>query len=1201
MKNKYLLIVKMLSIYSFIGILFQAMLLNVLLANGNNAQELKSVKEVYINVDIHDANLVRTFKILEAKTPFKFAFEKDDLDKNLRVSLNAKNESLESVLLEISRVSGLQFRQVNYGIDVKRKKEIDLREEKIEIVLQSTTISGRVTSSDDPEGLPGVNVMIKGTSRGIVTDIDGRYSIEVAGTETILVFSSVGYATEEVTIGNRTVIDVVLLQDITALQEIVVVGYGEQKKINMTGSVATISADNIESRAVTNVSSSLAGLAAGVQVIQSSGRPGSDGAAIRIRGTGTLNNNAPLVIIDGIMGNMDDVNPNDIESISILKDAASASIYGSLAANGVILITTKKGTRGQMNVTYTGLYSTTSPMNLIPFVTDYAEHMRLMNQGHTNVGQQAIFAQSTIDAWEAATANPNGTNDIGVPNWLAYPNTDWANEIFENLFSQNHNVGVNGGNKDVRYNLSFGYLDNPGTIRNTGIQRYQVRANIDAKLNDWITIGTQTFFSTLFNDRGNPNTAFQFLNQTTPGLVPKYNGLYGWPHAQEESGTANNIRRFLDETGGSDQTTRLNSTFYGIFNLAKGLTFESRFNYQTRFQEVKNHSNPITRWDFARDILMVEPIPPSLLSTSYSFNKDYMFVADQVLRYQTNIGGVHDFGALAGYNQTYFNFYNVGASMRGLIDYNITTFNSANEVINASGDEYDWALRSWFGRVNYGYKQKYLFEANLRYDGSSRFAEESRYGVFPSFSAGWNISQEGFASGLSSVVEALKLRASWGRLGNNVTGPNQVGVNNYRHLATYGSVGYSFNGSPVIGLAQGRFANPFLQWESTTVGNIGIEGVVLNGALDFEIDLYQRYTDGILTTPPIFLTAGIAGAPVANTAAVVNRGVELALNWRKQIGEVSLNLTGNFAYNFNQVDKYKGRLEEGWVIDESGNRVYRSNLGDVSDGGNQRILEGHIINEYFLLDLHYGTGPNFNSDGSVNPLGGPSDGMIRTPADLEWVQAMIGAGNTFLPVRNVAKNQLWYGDYIYADTNGDGLFGNMFDRTLTGTSNLPRYNFGFITNAAWKNFDVSMVWSGAAGFELYWNQDSYNNSSVRNGFAFPQHIVNDVYFYDENDLNNPYTNVNAKFPRLKSTDGQNNQPSRAWLYDGSFVKLRNLQIGYTIPSAISERALIRRARVFLNGENLLLITKYPGIDPEIGANIGYPTMRQMAVGINVTF
>lgn len=1158
-----------------------------------------NIENVSVSIDLKDVPLIKVFKQLEKKTGFNLAYTRDLVERYQQVSIHAQNESLLFLLQSLSRDLGLKFTQVNQTIHVTFQSSGNQMTDPLELD-DFIDITG-VVKDESGEGIPGVNILIKGTTRGAVTDVDGSFAISIDDSNDVLIFSAIGFVAQEIRVGARSIIEVTMVEDSKALDEVIVVGYGAQRKINMTGSVSSIDAKNIESRSVTNVSSSLAGLAAGVQVTQGSGRPGSDGAAIRIRGNGTLNNNAPLVIIDGIQGTMDAVNPNDVESISILKDAASASIYGSLAANGVILITTKKGTRGQANVTYTGLVSTTSPMNLIEFETDYATHMRLMNQGHTNVGQQAIFSQNTIDEWETATANPNGVNDIGVPNWLAYPNTDWARVLFQNMVSQNHNLAVNGGSDKVRYNMSLGYLDNPGTIENTGIQRYQLRANLEAKINEKISIGTQTFFSTQNNDMGNPNSAFNFLSQTTPGLVPYYNGLYGWPHAAEESGTANNIKRFLNETGGKDQTSRLNSTLYGIFTPVEGLTFESRFNYQTRFQEGSNFSNPITRWDFARDILMVEPTPPNLLNTSYSFNRDYMFIIDQVLRYEKALGGGHQIGGLAGFNQTYFNYYNFNTQKRGLIDYNITTLSSANEVISANGDEYDWALRSYFGRVNYGYQDKYLFEANIRYDGSSRFASDSRFGVFPSFSGGWNISQEDFASDLSRFVEALKLRGSWGRLGNNVTGANQAGLNNYRYQATYGTVNYSFNGQPVTGLAQGRFANPFLQWETTTVANIGLEGTILKGALDVEVDMYRKYTDGILTTPPIFITAGTAGAPVRNTAAVLNQGVEVALGYNRQFGELRVGITGNFAYNFNIVDKYKGQLVEGFVVDEDGNRVYRSNLGDVSDGGNQRILEGHMINEHFLLDLHRGTGPNFNSDGTVNVNGGPQDGMIRTPQDLEWVQSMRDAGYTFLPVQNVQQSQLYYGDYIYADTNGDGIFGNMFDRTLTGSSNMPRYNFGLITNLAWRQFDFSMVWSGAAGMEYYWNQDGYNNSTVRNGFSLPRHIVRDVYFYDEANPQNSANNTNAAFPRLKSTDGQNNQPSRAWLYNGSFVKLRNLQFGYTLPRMMSEKVLIQRARLFVSGENLLVLSPFPGIDPEIGPNVGYPTMRQLAVGLNVTF
>ncbi|MEZ0483626.1 SusC/RagA family TonB-linked outer membrane protein [Fibrella aquatica] len=1059
------------------------------------------------------------------------------------------------------------------------------------------TITGTVTD-ESGKGLPGVSIQIKGTSRGTSSDADGKFQLVVDQNAT-LVFSFIGYVKQEVAVGNQTTVTVTLAPDAQALSEVVVVGYGTQKKVNLTGSVATITAKNIESRPVTNVSSSLAGLAPGVFVRQGSGKPGSDGATIRIRGTGTLNNSDALVIIDGVQGSMDAVNPNDIESISILKDAASASIYGSLAANGVILITTKKGSPRKTSVTYTGLVSSARPMNLPDFVSDYVRYMRLFNESNRNVGVSEVYSANTIKTWETANLDPNGISPGGFPNYVAYPNTDWASWVFKNEVVQNHNVSVNGGSDKVLYNLSLGYLDNKGVMQNTGIKRYQLRANVESKVTKFLTLGMQTFASTQSAGKANTDNAFNFLWQTNPGIYPYYEGKYGFPVAVEEPTTVNNILSYLDGTGGLDRTTRFNTTLYSVLTLAKGLTLEPRVNYQTRFNEGNSFSlpGPAERWDLSTNTQKVQLTPSDQLSTGYSFNRDYLLTLDNVLRYSTTIGRDHDFGALVGYNQFYFRYYDFNASKRGLIDYATTTLGSAGETSNtAGGQEFDRALRSYFGRVNYAYQSKYLLEANLRYDGSSKFATESRWGIFPSFSAGWRISEESFMRGLTDKIQNLKLRASWGKLGNNASG-------DYDYQATYSKVPYSYNGIATTGLVQAKYANPLLQWESTTVTNLGLEGSLFKGRMNVELDVYHKLTDGILTTPPIYLTSGTKAAPTQNTAAVLNKGVELTLGWRDKIGEVDFSVSGNIARNYNEVTGFRGQLVEGFTTDAAGNKVYTSNIGQVSSGGDTRILEGHSISEYYLLDVYRGNGSSpTNTDGTVNINGGPTDGMIRTPADLAWVQAMIAQGYRFQPVGTVGKGQLHYGDLIYADLNGDGIYGNNFDKRFTGVNSAPKFIMGLTLNAAWKGFDFSMLWAGATGMQYLYNQAGVNNTRTTLTNSIGTRIADDHYYYNEANPGDPANNINATFPRLKSgSDNQTNIASSFWLYDASYVKLKNVQLGYTLPGVWTNKIGMSRARVFLSGENVLMITSYPGLDPEVGAGLSYPTMKQYAAGINVTF
>lgn len=826
--------------------------------------------------------------------------------------------------------------------------------------------------------------------------------------------------------------------------------------------------------------------------------------------------------------------------------------------------------------------------------------MNLINEASNNVGGGNLFTpETTIAAWENAAANPGGVTEDGVPYSLAYPNTDWMDVIFDNNIAQIHNVTVNGGTDKTSYLLSGNFLDNPGIMQNSGSKRYQLRVNVDTKLSDYLTVGTQTFASFQSSDQGNISNAFNFLRQTSPGLVPYHDGLYGAPSSSEESATANNILVHLNKAGGKKDVSRFNTSWYAVIKPAKGLSIEPKFNYQVRQEEGTSFANPITQYNFLTQKIISPPTTPDQLTTNYSFNKDYSYTGELILRYNNTIGD-HDFGGLLGYQEYYYKYYNTSATKKGLIDYDFTTLDSATEMNEISGGATDYALRSWFGRLNYAYKSHYLFEANVRYDGSSRFHKDYRWGVFPSFSAGWRVTEEAFMENLRGTISNLKLRASWGKLGNQQMDAS-VNNKNYEYQAVYGSANYSFNGKPVTSLRQSSIANSRLQWETTTVTNLGIETGFLRNRLKAEVELYNKTTRDILTTPVVYLTMGTKTAPTMNTAAMCNKGIEITVGWNDQVGDFSYGISGNVAYNKNRVIEYKGKLKEGWNNTNPDNPIYESNLGDVSSGDNNRILEDHIYNEFYLLDLYKGNRSYNNGDGTVNVNGGPSDGMIRTPEDMKWVEDMMAAGYKFQPAGSLGKNKMWYGDLIYADVNGDKIYGNSYDKTFTNTSKAARYTYGLNLNAAWKNFDFSMIWAGSAGMQYYFYADFGSNSILRHGNAVPLMIADNHYFYNDQDPNDPRNNINGKYPRLKTSDAQNNSASRFWLYNASFLKIKNLQLGYTIPKSITKKILIERARVFYSAENLLTITSYPGLDPEVGDGFSYPTMRQHSFGINITF
>lgn len=1108
-----------------------------------------------------------------------------------RLSVNIQHAKLEDAMDAIAAPLNLDWVKKDEVIILKPKRRSNMAS--ATDVIQRT-VRGRVVNSKG-EALTGTTISVKGTTVSTNTDQEGRFSLQLPPGSQVLVFSNVGYQRQEKTVNGNDELQVVLQEEVSGLDEVVVVGYGSQKRANVIGAVSTVSSSSLENRSTSTLSSSLSGLAAGVNVQTSTGKPGADGANILIRGRGTLNNTSPLVVIDGIVGSMDAVNPNDVESISILKDAATAAIYGSLGSNGVILITTKKGAKGKNNVSYTGMVSMLRPNNVPEFVTDYARHMRLVNEGFVNLGQAPVYTDATIGQWEEAKKNPAALSEFGIPNEVAYPNTDWGDVLFgQRKLLQNHNLSLNGGTENTQYLFSVGYFNNPGTMPKTGADKIRMRVNLQSKVAKFLTVGTQTFGDMQNLSVADVGTAYAYLTQTVPGVYPYYNGVYGFPAAAEESATANNALASLNGVAGKNQVNRFNTTIFAKLSLMKGLEFESKVNYNHSYTETNSHQVPYEKWNFATNKLSTAALSPGQITTQYGLTKSYNVIIDNVLRYNGSFGQ-HDVGGILGYNEQYFNQYTTGAAKLGLVHPDLTTFNSATSMSSITGDEADYGLRSFFGRLNYAYANKYLAEAVMRYDGSSRFGSAKRWGFFPAFSAGWRISEEPFMAPLKSFLDDLRIRASWGKTGNNASG-------NYDHLPSYGAVDYSFNNQAVRGLAQTKLGNDMLHWETTATTNLGFTASALQGKLNVEFDIYRALTDGILYVPNIPAIVGTANAATMNIAEVSKRGLELTIGYQGRVNDFKYSVSGNFAYNSNRVEKYKGALSEGYVTDAGGNRVYQSNIGMVSAGGNQRILEGHEINEFYLYNVYRGSGNHFLADGTVNKEGGPRDGMIRTEADMEWLKAMVAAGYSFQPADGIDPTKIWYGDLIYSDLNGDGIYGNVYDQKFMGKRAVPAFNYGLSVNLGYKNFDASMIWSASSGVSYYWNELYLNSSIVAQGKSVPALVADDHYYYNAANPADPNNRINGYYPRLKGvTDAQNGRTSDFYLYNAAFVKLRNLQIGYTLPESLASRFSIAKLRLYVAGENLLTWTKFSGLDPEIGPTANYPTMRQYSLGLNLTF
>lgn len=1057
-------------------------------------------------------------------------------------------------------------------------------------------VKGRITGND---GLPlaGVVVTVSGnTSKGVISDNDGAYEIEADG-KASLEFSCIGYKTITEAVSGRSVIDVVMEEDSQMLEEIVVVGYGTQKKVNVTGAVTSIDfAKQSKGRPIMSTASALAGLAPGMMVLQGSGQPGSESTTIRIRGVGSFTSasSSPLVLVDGIEWSMDNVNPNDIASISVLKDAASTAIYGTRAANGVILITTKNGSEQAPRISYSYKGIIQMPYNNLEWVSDYARYMELFNESCDNSQTSRVFSQTNIDTWKAAAENPYGLNEYGVPNYAAYPNTDWFNEIFRDGYSQEHNFNVSGGSSKIKYMVTMGYLDNQGVMNrfnlNSSTQKVNFRSNLEADVTDWFTLGTKIYGQYQQYGLANISNGFGYLYQTTPGVYPGSENAWGRPANNEESPNANNILGQMAGSTGTNHIWRVNGTVYTKIRPYKGVSLEGTFNYAPTFQERHTYSRENGYWDYITDT-RYSSSDLSKASVTNRLDRTYRMSTELLTRYNGQTGD-HSYGVLAGYSAIEYRSWGWSVQKRSATDWSLNDMSTYSELYSSSSSsKAGWGLRSYFGRVNYSFRDRYIFEANVRVDGSSRFGSNNRYGVFPSVSAGWKINEEPFMAGTKGWLDNLKLRASWGQTGNN------QGIGNFAWQATYKTGDVVVDGSNSTGLYIASMSNINLKWETTTTTDIGLDAAFLNSRLTSEFDYYYKNTTDILFTPSTYLTMGNFDQVPSNLGSMWNQGIEVALNWRDRIGKnVHYWVGANFSYNQNKVTSFKGKLEKRWVDGK-----YTNNISDVSENWKSpgKLIEGHRIGEHYMQKRYRGSGKGYTG-GAVDINAGPADGMIRTQRDMEWVEAMIESGYSFNGVKILSPDQLWYGDFIYADNNGDGNYGNEDDKQFNGHSSTPSYNLGINLGVSWKGLDFSMLWSGAFDYYIYWATDYYNTTNVTWGYAISKRIADDHYFFDPENPDDIRTDTGAKYPRL-FRGSKNRETSDFYEYKGDYLKLKNVQIGYTLPQKWTTKAAIQELRFYVSGENLLTITGFPGMDPELGSTIGYPLMRQVSIGAQITF
>lgn len=1007
-------------------------------------------------------------------------------------------------------------------------------------------VSG-VVYDENGDPVAGATVAVAGSVTGAVTtDIQGRFDIADAPAGSRLEINYVGMkpSVTEIVKGKSSY-SVVLYSSVEELDDIVVVGYATQRKVDLTGSVSTISPAALADRPVTNVANALAGLAPGLSVSNSGGNtPGYESQTITVRGQGTLNNSAPLVVVDGVTGvSLSDINPQDIDNISILKDAASAAIYGSRAANGVILVTTRHGMQAAPRLTYSGNVSFETVAKRMNLVTDYADFMEIQNAALIANGQAPRFSQGKIDEWR---------NDAGQ-NPTIYPNTDWQDHIYRNpSVVQNHNLSVTGGGKRARYNISLGLVDNPGMIYYTDYRRYQLRSNLDVTIKPWLTVGTDIFG---YIDNNNPSAENATAGgdvifgsgafNTVPGmtLYDPATGLYGGIQNPEEENVSNfnpYRRQWFYKSEFPTRTRRIVTKLYARLQPLKGLSIQGSFSYNYWDRRVEQHLTDRDLYRFTADgpVLIREGVVRTYIRR-YNYADNYRS-SDITASYSFKLSDLSA-TVLLGASQEYDKNEYESFLRYDLTDDSLTSIDAATTNGPIAGNYTEWSMRSYFGRINLNWADKYLLEANLRADGSSKFAPGHRWGYFPSVSAAWRISHEKFMQGSRAWLDNLKLRASYGSLGNNAT------TSYYMYRSLFATAGYVLNGSVAGGFAQAVLSNPNLSWEKTYMANIGLDASLFNNRLSASFDIYRKLTEGILISLPAPLEHGTSTVPNQNAGEVCNKGLEVDLQWSDRIGSVSYHAGFNMGFVSNKVTRFQGDVA-------SINGVYKTQ-------------EGRPIDQLYVITV---------------------DRIVRDQADLDYVQSLVDANPDYFATYQRPE----LGDFLFADANHDGKL-DADDRVEIGHGTTPNLTYGISLGASWRGIDFSALFQGVGNNSVY-----YNNQAFRFVTVMGQSLVKDI---TDNawTTENPYNSI---YPILRNNaNGKNNIASDAFIQNAAYFRCKNIQLGYTVPHSVSRRFFVENLRVYASIDNLFTITSFPGFDPEIGANVGYPAIRQYSVGINISF
>lgn len=1122
------------------GVFLYFLTIGNLFANNGGSQN-KSVKDTYVDLDLKDASVVQIFKSIESQTEFTFQYDRHQIDHKYRYNFNGV-WLVNDVLMEMSQHSGLHFRQINSMISVKpRPEQKEPVQEEIEVVFQSFRITG-VVVDEESEGLPGVNVLIKGTASGTVTDVEGRYSIDVPGEDAVLIYSYIGFKAQEHVVGARRIIDVTLAADVTSLEDVVVVGYGEQKKISVVGAQSTINVEELQ-QPVSNVSTMLAGRVSGLTGVQRSGQPGYDGSDIWIRGISTFTSagNSPLILVDGVERSMSNIDPMDIASFTILKDAAATAVYGVRGANGVILIQTKKGKIGPPKVSIDYNEGITT-FTRLPDLAGGVTYMKLANEALTTRGEAAAYSEDQIQKTQSGY-DP-----------MLYPDVDWFDTVFKKWGrNRKSTVNLSGGAESAQYYVSVGYYDETGLFVNDALQqynsstrfkRYNVTSNTTLEItkSTKIDLGIQGYISEGTYPSQSLDDIFTQAMMVPPVEYPvMYPG--GYVPGRSSNGDLRNpyadvaLRGYQAETKNQLYTNlKINQK---LDSWIKGLSWTGMF----AFDAYNEHF--ITR-SKRESTYFVDTSEPRNADGTLNLVETYEGTGNY-LSYSRSNGGNRRF-----YLQTSFNYdHSFGKhAVSGLLLFNRQDYEDA--FADSFTESIPYRSQGLAARATYSYAERYFLEVNAGYNGSENFAPSNRYGFFPSVAVGWVISNEPFFQPMSSVVNFLKIRYSDGKVGSS----SGAGRFLYLSFMNDGATGFSYGESAtsVGGITESTYAVD-VTWVESHKQDLGLEFNAFDSNLNVIFDLFKERTNGAFLqrgTVPNYI--GLNTDPYGNLGIVENKGFDGSVTYKQRVQEAILQFRGTFSYNQNKVIENDSPEPAYPWLDHRGHGV---------------------LAEYgYVAERLYTTADDKNGDGYV----GPEDGA-------EYASQF---GNV-MP-----------GDIKYKDLNGDGTI-DSYDQKKIGVGDVPALTYGFGLSAFWKGFDASVFFQGQYRADVIL---SGNGIMPFNGDGGRGNLYREAVnrWTEEND--NPYA-MYPRLSYGSSGVGQTNntQTSTWWLRQDNFLRLKTAEIGYTIPKNVTDRFKLTNVRFYMRGINLFTFSRFKLWDPELDTSNGgaYPNNSVYSAGFNVQF